>query len=100
MNQISLKINQLIQNITPTIKRYRVWIIVIISCLIVGGFWLKVNGLINVQRDESTYQSALSKSDVPKFNQTTLDKIKQLRDSGAKNPGTDYSNNRTNPFAE
>lgn len=100
MDQITLKISQAKQKITPVIKRYRVWLIILASILIVGGFWLKVNGLINVERDEPTYQSALSKSDIPKFNQATLDKIKALRDSGAKNPGTDYSNNRTNPFAE
>lgn len=100
MQQVSLQINQLSQKAIVFIKRYRIWLTVLISALIIGGFWLKVNSLINVGRDESTYQTALSKSDVPKFNQSTLDKIKQLRDSGAKNPGTNYDSQRTNPFAE
>lgn len=94
------QINQFIQLTSQFIKRYRVWLTVLASVLIIGGFWFKVNSFINVNRDEAKYQSALSKSEVTKFNQSTLDKIKQLRESGAKDPGTDYSNNRTNPFAE
>lgn len=76
------------------------FIIVLLAVLVIG-FWAYYNShLIFVPRDEQTYQTDLSQANPPSFNPKTIQQIDNLHDSGVQNPGTDYSHNRTNPFAE
>lgn len=94
---MELKLDQLKSLFTRFVERFHVviFVIVILGGLVVVVFLL--NNIIIASSDSNGYTPSTNTAD---FDQTTIDRIKQLKTRNEQNDQLDLLQGRTNPFVE
>lgn len=81
------------------VKRYVVFIFVIIILLIFGFFVFRINQFSQTEPDETAVQEKLQTVQRPKIDQAVIDKIQQLQDQNIQIQSL-FDQARNNPFSE
>lgn len=93
-----MNIRTLLQSITRSIKRYSLTVFIV---LIAGGLSASVimlkNAIDRSDPEQSNYRSTIDDSS---FDQTTVDRINQLKPSAENTTAAPLPSGRVNPFGE
>jgi len=87
----------IIEGLAEVFKRYNLTIFMIVLAVGLGTAVLLLNNTLQKSSDTSGYSSSL---DITSFDQTTIDKIKQLHTSTEFTGGVTLPAGRINPFGE
>lgn len=79
------------------IVKYRVGVLALLTLIIFSFTVYRINYLSAAKRDEEIYQEKLSSVKKINFDQTVINDILQLKNTGV-NVRSNYPINRTNPF--
>jgi hypothetical protein len=92
-NKIKFKLEKLLTS-------HQAFVVVCLFLTLFSVMVYRLTVLSNIQPDQAYIDEQKLSIKTFEFKQADIDKIKALRDSNVKDPGTDIQKNRQNPFAE